>query len=74
MRVKYIGATDEQVRWGGNDDPRKILTCGQVYEVWRVEEHTWHTRYYLDGYEQYQFNSVCFEVVDGPVMKTAPER
>ena len=58
--VKYTGATDQQVRWGSNDDPRKVLTVGQTYEVEKVEVHTWHTKVYLVGIEG-RFNSVSFE-------------
>jgi len=60
MRVKYIGCTDEQVRWGGNDDPRTVLEEGQEYEVEEKEVHSWHTKIKLVGVEG-KFNSVCFE-------------
>ena len=62
FKVKYIGASDQQVSWGANDDPRKYLTEGDVYEVSYVEIHTWHTKISLKGYETLRFNSVSFEI------------
>jgi len=61
MKVKYIGCTDGQVNWGGNDDPRGLLVEGQVYELERKEVHTWHTKYYLKEFPGKKFNSVSFE-------------
>lgn len=61
-RVKYVGATDEQVRWGGNDDPRGLLTEGAEYEVETREVRSWHTKVTLKGVAG-RFNSVCFEKV-----------
>lgn len=63
MEVRFIGSSDEQNRWGGNDDPRKILVIGQTYEVEKVEQHSWHTKIYLKGIKG-KFNSVCFNEVD----------
>ena len=60
MRLKYIGCTDEQVKFGNHDDPRGILIEGAVYGVEYTEVHTWHTRIKLRGIEG-EFNSVCFE-------------
>lgn len=59
MRVIYVGASDEQVRWGDNDDPRDLLIEGKEYEVEEKEVHSWHTKLYLVGIEG-RFNSVCF--------------
>ena len=77
MKVKSVGASDEQISWGSNDDPRDILDEGTIYEVDRKEVHTWHTKYYLKGEEVHTwhtksylkgiegaFNSVCFEIVE----------
>ena len=61
-KVRYAGATDEQVQWGNNDDPRGLLKEGSVYEVEHEEVHTWHTKYSLRGIEG-KFNSVGFEDV-----------
>ncbi len=61
MKVKYIGATDDQIRWGGNDDPRELLVEDQEYELDHKEEHSWHTKYYLVEFPGKKFNSVCFK-------------
>lgn len=57
-KVKYLGATDFQVR--DTDDPRDVLIEGQVYEVRRKMVFAWSTDIYLKGVEG-RFNSVCFE-------------
>lgn len=59
-RIVYIGATDDQVNWGSCADPRPVLSIGNIYEIDHEEIHTWHTEYFLRGYEG-GFNSVCFE-------------
>ena len=61
MKVKYVGASLSQIRWGGNDDSRGVLTVGKIYEVVDKEIHSWHTKYTLKGHEDKKFNSVCFE-------------
>lgn len=61
MRAKYIGASDAQVNWGGNDDPRGVLTEEEIYTVDKVEPHSWHTKYHINGKK---YNSVCFEPVE----------
>ncbi len=63
---KYIGASDDQVRYRGNDDPRGILTEGQVYKAVEVDMGDCHTNIYLEGHESLSFNSACFEEVDCP--------
>ena len=62
MSVTYTGehVHDDSIRWGGNTDPRNLLTVGATYEVARVDEHSWHTRVYLVGIDGY-FNSVWFK-------------
>ena len=42
--VVYRGATEEQVNWGSNDDPRNVLIEGQSYQITDVEIHSWHTK------------------------------
>lgn len=64
MKVRYIGSTDEQVKWGGNDDPRNILEEGKIYSVSKVEEHSWHTKLHLKECLGKRFNSVSFEEVE----------
>jgi hypothetical protein len=65
-RVRYTGdASDDQVRWGGNDDPRGVLEPGAEYVVEEEEVHTWHTKYHLVGVPGLRFNSVHFADVEG---------
>ncbi len=52
-------ASDEQVKWGSNDDPRKLLELNKSYEIESVEVHSWHTKLYLKGIKG-KFNSVNF--------------
>jgi len=61
-KVKFKGSSDEQVAWGNNDDPRKILNEKEVYTIEDVEVHTWHTKIYLEGIKG-KFNNVCFEEI-----------
>lgn len=55
------GASDAQVQWGGNDDPRGVLEPGVAYEVDKQEVHSWHTKIYLKGFPGKKFNSVHFD-------------
>jgi hypothetical protein len=59
-RVTYIGSSDDQVRWGSNDDPRKVLTEGDTYTIENVDVHSSHTKLMLNGITG-RFNSVSFE-------------
>lgn len=61
--VRFKGCTEDQIRWGSNDDPNGLLTPGEVYEVEKIDVHTWHTKYILKGFPGRVFNSVCFEEV-----------
>lgn len=62
-KVRFLGASDDQVRFGGGDDPRPLLTVGEVYAVKSVDVHSWHTRITLRQFPSKWFNSVCFENV-----------
>ena len=63
-KVKYEGANDAQVNWGSNnDDPRGVLTEGEVYTVLSAEVHSWHTKIRLVEFPEYKFNSASFEEV-----------
>jgi hypothetical protein len=62
-KVRFLGATPEQISWGGNDDPNPLLTIGEVYEVEDADIRSWHTKVKLVGIEG-RFNSVSFEDVD----------
>ena len=61
MKVKYIGATDEQVAFGGCDDPRGLLVEDAMYELQKEYVSSWHTKYEIVGFKDKKFNSVCFE-------------
>lgn len=58
-KVRFTGATDEQVRFGNCDDPREVLADAAVYVVEFVEVRSWHTKLHLRGIPG-AFNSVCF--------------
>jgi hypothetical protein len=60
MKVVFIGCSEEQKRFGNHTGDPNELEVGKVYEVRKEEEHTWHTKYYLEGFEG-SFNSVCFD-------------
>ena len=61
--VEYLGCSDEQVRWGNNDDPRSFLIVGKHYEIEKVDVHRQHTKIKLYN-KMGWFNSVCFELVE----------
>jgi hypothetical protein len=61
--VKFIGCSPEQIAWGCNDNPNKLLFVGDTYYVEHVEVHSQHTKIQLRGVLKQKFNSVCFEVV-----------
>ena len=63
-KVKFVSASDEQVKWGNNDDPRGLLLEGGIYTIDKVEVHSHHTKYYLKEFQGWKFNSVSFEAVD----------
>ena len=58
--VVFKGASIEQIKWGGHDDPREILTVGKIYLVEKREIHAWHTQIKLIGIDGW-FNDVSFE-------------
>ena len=59
--VQYIGCSDEQVRWGNNDDPRSYLIVGKKYVIEEVDVHSQHTKVKLYNKIGW-FNSVCFKI------------
>jgi hypothetical protein len=63
VKVKYLGASEAQDKFGGCDKSREILRIGDTYEVSEQEIHKWHTSFTLKGYEGYRFNSVCFKEI-----------
>jgi len=60
--VKFILCLKEQVNWGGNDDPMKVITIGETYTIKTVDVHSSHTKVTLEGING-RFNSVHFEKV-----------
>jgi hypothetical protein len=61
MKMVYTGeACDDQVRWGGNDDPRGLLEQGKAYDVEKIEVHSYHTKVFLVEFPGKKFNSVHF--------------
>lgn len=60
-RLVYVDATDAQVRWGSNDDPRGILVPGKSYAVASVDVRSSHTKVELVAFPGKRFNSVCFK-------------
>jgi len=60
--VEYIGCTDEQVRWGNNDDPRSFLIVGKHYIVEDVKVHSQHTKVKVRN-KMGLFNSVSFKLI-----------
>ena len=63
-KIKFVEATDAQVNWGGNDDPRKLLEVGKSYTISKIEKHTWHTKLVLKEYPDKKFNSAHFVGVE----------
>ena len=62
MKYKLIEHNSKGQRgWGANDDTRKYLELGKVYDG-KEEKHTWHTKIIIDGKK---FNSVCFKAIKG---------
>lgn len=61
--VRFNGADDVVIRWGSNDDPRPLLTVGEVYEIEDIEVHSWHTKIRLKGVVG-KFNDASFTYVD----------
>jgi hypothetical protein len=62
MKVTFIGASDAQVNFGG-DDPRGLLRIGKNYTVIRKTVEPLYTEYTLKDFPKLHFNSVCFETV-----------
>ena len=59
-RVIYTGASQSQIDWGGNDDPRSLLTIGEEYEVESTDVRSWHTKITLVGIKG-RFNDASFK-------------
>ena len=61
--VEYTGCSDEQVKWGNNDDPRSFLIIGTEYKIEKVDVRSQHTKIKLYN-KMGWFNSVCFKLVE----------
>ena len=60
--VKYVSnPSQDQVNFGGCDDPTGILEIGKEYDVERWDIHSWHTKVILKDFPNKGFNSVSFE-------------
>lgn len=64
--VEYTGCSQEQIRWGNNDDPRSYLIIGREYTIEKVDVRSQHTKIKLYNTMGW-FNSVCFELKDSGV-------
>jgi len=63
-KVKFVGATDDQMNWGGeNDNPNDVLIKGNEYYVICEDVHSWHTNYQVKGYEDKWFPRGAFRDV-----------
>ena len=78
QEVRYLGTSNDQVRWGGNDDPRDCLVIGTVYTVRRTETHSWHTKIELEEWPGQVFNDASFEYLTSTITRepqpAQPER
>lgn len=59
--VEYTGCSQEQIRWGNNDDPTLCLIVGEEYLIEKVDVRSQHTKLKLYN-EIGWFNSVCFKL------------
>jgi len=58
-KVIYDGASQEQINWGGNNDPRGLLVVGNAYEIEDIDIHSYHTKIKLKGINGW-FNDASF--------------
>ena len=58
--VIFTGCSEAQRKWGCHTGNDSLLVKGKIYVVEKEEVHSWHIKYYLQGFEG-SFNSVCFE-------------
>lgn len=61
-KIKFIGCSVDQHKWGNHTGDFKSLVIGAIYTIKLIEEHSWHTKIFLKEKEG-SFNSVCFEEV-----------
>lgn len=63
--------TDSQINWGSNDNPNDLLTIGTLYDVSKIEVHSWHTKIELVGFPGKKFNTVGFSWADDKPLQEA---
>lgn len=63
LTVVYKGGSIYQKQVSRCTNPDNILEIGEKYKLVERKEHSWHTRYVLEGFEGMYFNSVLFEYV-----------
>jgi len=61
--MKYKCISDFENDWGNCDPIKDNLIVGEVYEVEKVEVHSWHTKIFLSEFPGKCFNSVHFEEI-----------
>lgn len=71
--VRYVGATQDQVNWGSNDDPRPLLTIGETYAIEKISVHSWHTKISLQGFPGLLFNDASFEYIKKDAAKVGDD-
>ena len=62
MKVKFT--CKEPVTWGVSKTNASLLKFGEIYDVERIEEHSWHTKVFLKEFPDVEFNSVWFDEVE----------
>jgi hypothetical protein len=64
-RVQYVPSDADEARanWGANKSPVGLLDPESVYEVTKVEVHSWHTKLWVNSIGP--FNSTHFVAADG---------
>jgi hypothetical protein len=66
QKIKFVGVgCKEQINWGGNINPDRILVIGKEYTVKKEEIRSWHTKLFIEEVEG-QFNPLWFEALDLP--------
>lgn len=61
--VECISIKEDVQRFGCNDGDVKMLWYGSIYRIRDIEEHTMHTKIWLDNVYG-SFNSALFELVN----------
>lgn len=58
-KVKFT--TKDPITWGVSADNAKHLTVGMIYTIEKIEQHSYHTKVFLEEYPDIPFNSVWFD-------------